>query len=122
MLCQAPEPFGIGVCPRCARRASGGEDVVVFLGPVVGAGRRAVREALEERLGPDMTASGRDAVVAGERPLLRVPAEAGPRVLDLLEAQGLRARSESRASFSRAIVPLPIDLMRQVFGRDTQAR
>jgi len=108
VLCQAPEPFGIGVCPRCARRASGGEDVVVFLGPVVGAGRRAVREALEERLGPDMTASGRDAVVAGERPLLRVPAEAAPRVLDLLEAQGLRARSESRASFSRAIVPLPI--------------
>ena len=108
VLCQAPEPFGIGVCPRCARRASGGEDVVVFLGPVVGAGRRAVREALEERIGPDMTAAGRDAVVAGERPLLRVPAEAGPRVLDLLEAQGLRARSETRAAFSRAIVPLPI--------------
>ena len=38
VLCQTPEPFGIGVCPRCARRASGGEDVVVFLGPVVGAG------------------------------------------------------------------------------------
>src|SRR5258706_10906465 len=26
VLCRAPEPFGIGVCPRCARRAAGGDD------------------------------------------------------------------------------------------------
>src|SRR6266542_2847706 len=52
VLCRAPEPFGIGVCPRCAGRAGGGDDVLVFLERTTpGPARRAVREALDERIG-----------------------------------------------------------------------
>src|SRR2546425_9025529 len=48
VLCRAPEPFGIGVCSRCARRAAGGDDVLVFLEwTTPGSARRAVRETLE---------------------------------------------------------------------------
>ena len=106
VLCRAPEPFGIGVCPRCARRAAGGDDVLVFLEwTTPGSARRAVREMLEERIGTGASAAGRDSAAAGERPLLRVPAEAGARVVELLEAQGLSARTESRTAAWRAAVP-----------------
>ncbi len=109
VLCRAPEPFGIGVCPRCAGRAGGGDDVLVFLERTTpGPARRAVREALDERIGGAASAAGRDAAAAGERPLLRVPAEAGDRVWELLEAQGLPSRMESRTASWRAAVPLPI--------------
>src|SRR6267142_3547685 len=106
VLCRAAEPFGIGVCPRCARRAGGGDDVLVFLEwTTPGSARRAVRETLEERIGTGASASGRDSAAAGERPLLRVPAEAGARVVELLEAQGLPARAESGATSWGAAVP-----------------
>jgi len=106
VLCRAPEPFGIGVCPRCARRAAGGDDVLVFLEwTTPGPSRRAVRETLEERIGTGVSAAGRDSAAAGERPLLRVPAEAGERVVELLEAQGLPARTESHSAPWRAAVP-----------------
>jgi len=106
VLCRAPEPFGIGVCPRCARRAAGGDDVLVFLEwTTPGPSRRAVRETLEERIGTGVSAASRDSAAAGERPLLRVPAEAGERVVELLEAQGLPARTESHSAPWRAAVP-----------------
>jgi protein kinase-like protein len=112
VVCRAPEPFGIGVCPRCARRAGGGDDVLVFLERTTpGSARRAVREALEERLGADASVAGRDAAAAGERPLLRVPADAAPRVVELLEAHGLPARVESRVTAWREVVPLPIAVL-----------
>src|SRR6266567_82135 len=109
VLCRAPEPFGIGVCPRCARRAAGGDDVLVFLEwTTPGSARRAVRETLEERIGTGVSAAGRDSAAAGQRPLLRVPAEAGALVVELLEVQGLSARTESRIASWRAAVPPPI--------------
>ncbi len=112
VLCRAPEPFGIGVCPRCAHRAGGGDDVLVFLDRTTpGRARRAVRETLEERIGAGASGAGRDAAVAGERPLLRVPAQAGARVLELLEAQGLPARTESRTASWRLNVPAPIAVL-----------
>ncbi len=112
VLCRAPEPFGIGVCPRCARRAAGGDDVLVFLEwTTPGSARRAVRETLEERIGTGVSAAGRDSAAAGQRPLLRVPAEAGARVVELLEVQGLSARTESRIASWRAAVPPPIMML-----------
>src|SRR6266550_3711401 len=112
VLCRAPEPFGIGVCPRCARRAAGGDDVLVFLEwTTPGSARRAVRDTLEERIGIGASAAVRDSAAAGERPLLRVPAAAGARVVELLEAQGLPARTESRTAAWRAAVPPAIVLL-----------
>src|SRR5207253_5043359 len=103
VLCRTPEPFGIGVCPRCARRAAGGDDVLVFLERTTpGPARRAVREALEERIGTGVSAATRDSAAGGERPLLRVPAEAGARGVRPPEAQGLPARTESRTGSWRA--------------------
>ena len=114
VLCRAPEPFGIGVCPRCARRVGGG-DVLVFLErSTPGRARRAVRETLEERIGADASSAAREAAASGERPLLRVPAEAGSRVVELLEAHGLPARTESRAAPWRAAVPPPIAVLAAV--------
>jgi len=107
-FCRAPDPFGIGVCPRCARRAGGGDDVLVFLERTTpGPARRAVRDTLEERIGA-ASAAGREAAAAGERPLLRVPVDAAPRILELLEAQRLTARAESLSAPWRAGVPAPI--------------
>lgn len=106
VLCGAREPFGIGVCPRCARRGAEGDDVLVFLERTTpGPARRAVRETLEDRIGAEATPGGRAAAAAGERPLMRVPAEAGVRVLELLEAHGLPARTERRARSWQTEVP-----------------
>ncbi len=108
-LCQAADPFGLGVCPRCARRASGPDDVLVFLRRTSpGAPRRRVLEALEARLGALTGPAAREAVAGGERPLLRVPATAGVRVIDLLDAYGLPARTEAVAAAWRTAVPGPI--------------
>jgi hypothetical protein len=115
VLCRAPDPFGIGVCPRCARRAGDGDDVLVFLEwTTPGSARRAVRETLEDRIGRGASAAARDSAAAGERPLLRVPAEAGGRVVELLEAQGLPARTESRTASWRAAVPPAIVVLASV--------
>jgi hypothetical protein len=111
-LCHAPEPFGIGVCPRCARRASAGDDVLVFLERTSpGPARRAVHEALDERIGGRASASARGDAALGERPLMRIPSDAGERVLELLEAQGLTARTEPRVTLRRAGVPRPIAVL-----------
>src|SRR5207253_2041054 len=99
------------------RRAAGGDDVLVFLERTTpGPARRAVREALEERIGTGVSAATRDSAAGGERPLLRVPAEAGARVVELLEAQGLPARTESRTGSWRAQVPAPIGVLAGVVG------
>ena len=73
-----------------------------------GPARRAVREALEDRIGALVSGAGLDAATAGQRPLLRVPAEAEARVLELLDAQDLPARAESRVAGWSATVPPPI--------------
>ncbi len=114
VLCRAPEPFGIGVCPRCARRADGGDHVLVFLERTTrGPARRQVWETLEERIG---TGGSIAAAAAGERPLLSVPTEAGARVTELLEAQGLPVRVEARTALWRTDVPPPILVLAGIVG------
>jgi hypothetical protein len=108
VMCGAPEPFGLGLCPRCARRADGANDVLVFVeSPPLGASRRAVRDALEGRM-PRASQTAHRALLGGERPLLRVPAAAGERVLELLADHGIPARTESLARLWRTDVPTPI--------------
>src|SRR6266550_2199133 len=76
------------------RGADAGRDgVLVFLERTTpGPARRAVQDALEERIGTGVSAANRESAAGGERPLLRIPADAGARVVELLEAQGLPAR------------------------------
>ncbi len=112
VLCAAPEPCGIGVCPRCARRAGDGDDVLVFLERTTpGPARRAARETLDDRIGADASAAARDSAQAGQRPLLRVPAEASARVVELLDARGLAARTEPRGAAWKSAVPGPVAVL-----------
>ncbi len=65
VLCRAPEPFGLGVCPACACRGAGGDDVLVFLERTTpGSARRAVRETLEDRVGSGVSVAARDPATA----------------------------------------------------------
>ncbi len=112
VLCHAADPFGLGVCSRCARRAAGRGDVLVFVDRTSpGSPRRAVEDALETRLAAWTGRASREAVVRGERPLLRVPAGAGPRVLDTLEACGLPAHTQVVGALWRSQLPGPILLL-----------
>ena len=111
VMCGAAEPFGLGICPRCARRAEGTDDVLVFVDPPTArAPRRAVRDALEGRL-PNASATAHHSLLGGERPLLRVPRGAGERVVELLADHGIPARTESLARLWRSHVPTPIMLL-----------
>jgi len=108
VFCRATEPFGLGVCPRCARRASSDDDVLVFVERTTpGPARQAVLERLRERI-PAARAAGHEAAAGGERPLLRVPASAGGRVMELLDAHGIPARTEALTNRWRAPVPASI--------------
>jgi predicted Ser/Thr protein kinase len=112
VLCRAPDPFGLGVCPRCARGADADQDVLVFLERTSpGTPRRLAEEALDARIGSWTSAAARASVVQGERPLLRVPATAGARLLDLLDAQGLVAHTQPVMVAWRSDVPPPIMLL-----------
>ncbi|MGH7613144.1 MAG: hypothetical protein ACREMW_03740, partial [Gemmatimonadales bacterium] len=108
VFCRATEPFGLGVCPRCARRASGEDDVLVFIERTTpGPARHAVLERLRERL-PAASAAGHEAAAGGERPLMRVPATAAGRVVELLDSHGIPARTEALTNGWRAPVPASI--------------
>ena len=108
VMCGAAEPFGLGVCPRCARRAEGTDDVLVFVdSPGARAPRRAVRDALESRL-PSASAAAHQSLLGGERPLLRVPRGAAERVVELLAGHGIPARTEALARLWHTNVPAPI--------------
>jgi hypothetical protein len=110
-MCGAAEPFGLGVCPRCARRADGADDVLVFVDPPSArAPRRAVRDALEGRL-PSASSTAHQSLLGGERPLLRVPRGAGERVVELLADHGIPARTEALGRLWRSDVPTPIMLL-----------
>jgi Protein kinase domain len=111
VLCRASDPFGLGVCPRCARRASGRDDALVFVErPDRGRVRRDVRDAVAART-PGASTGGRLATVGGERPLLRVPAAAAPRVVELLAGHGIPARSEPVTSAWKTNISMPIAVL-----------
>jgi hypothetical protein len=105
-ICGVMEPFGLGVCPRCAGRSSASDDVLIF---VDGSSRegthRGVLETLTDRIGAETSAAGREEAARGERPLLRVPAEGAARILERLAAHGLPGRVESLPPPWRATVP-----------------
>jgi hypothetical protein len=72
-----------------------------------GSSRRSILEALEDRM-PAASRADHQAAAGGQRPLLRVPAAAGRRVVELLREQGIPARTESLAALWRTDVPVPI--------------
>jgi protein kinase-like protein len=104
-ICGAADPFDLSICPRCARRAGGSDDVLVFIQrPSRGAARAAVLEILADRIGATTSESSRGDAARGERPLLRVPGESAARVVERLEVHGVTARTESLPPPWRATV------------------
>jgi predicted Ser/Thr protein kinase len=93
VVCGAPDPLGMIICPRCGGARADRADTLVFLAPA-GASQVAV---IGERLGSVIAAEGPPAelerVAAGHRPLVRVPAALGARVVERLAAWGLPARA-----------------------------
>jgi Protein kinase domain len=111
VMCRASDPFGLGICPRCARRASGRDDVLVFVERTDrGRLRRDVRDAITLRT-PGTSTAGRLATVGGERPLLRIPASAAARVVELLAGHGIPARAEAVTPAWQSHVPTPIAIL-----------
>ena len=108
VLCRASDPFGLGVCPRCARRAGGSDAVLVFVERTAdGTERRTLLETLEAQMS-GASRAGHHAAAEGQRPLLRIPAAAGGRVVELLAEQGIPARTESLSTMWRTDVPMPM--------------
>ncbi len=74
VICGAAEPLGLSVCPSCGGTAQSVGDTFVFLKPTdAGQDRRRVTEALTPLLAGRLPEQERDLVVAGHRPLIRVP-------------------------------------------------
>lgn len=94
LVCGAPEPFGLGVCPQCSGASAEGADTLVFVERTSrGTARRAMADALAVLLGPGMPAAGRQSVARGERPLVRVPAAVAPPVIEMLALHDIAARA-----------------------------
>ncbi|MDH3457222.1 MAG: hypothetical protein OER90_10315 [Gemmatimonadota bacterium] len=82
VICGAPEPFGLSVCPACGGTAQAVGDTLIFVKPTEARhDMRHVLGALEPLLAGRAHREGRDLVAAGHRALIRVPAAAAERVV-----------------------------------------
>ena len=103
VLCGGVDVLGTAVCPSCTSAASSA-DAFVFLSPSQAPGERDRQlDALVGLLGDNADVRTLAAVTSGGRPLMRVPAEAGGRVLEMLGARGVRARVFSERELWRAL-------------------
>ena len=88
-VCGGPEPFGVNLCAQCGASNDAG-DTLVFVRGATDAAERAERAGrLESLVGePAETRAGRQAG-RGRLPLLRLPADLAPRVVERLETEGI---------------------------------
>lgn len=92
VLCGAPEPFGLSVCPRCGGTAHAAGDTFVFVRPEgTRADRRRVFEALDPLLAGRAHRGERNLVAAGHRALIRIPGAAADTALRQLALRGIPA-------------------------------
>jgi predicted Ser/Thr protein kinase len=91
VLCNGPDPLGLGLCPSCGGDGDSAESLVFLRRP---AGRDA-RAAAETRLAATLPAIAADAfaAVGGERPLFRVSRQGAERIVEALDQRELQARS-----------------------------
>ena len=107
VVCDAPEPFGLSICPACGGSADGAGDTLVFVKPE---GSRDERRRIGERLEPLLDGRTHDAerglVAGGHRALIKIPKAAADTVVRRLAARGIPARvASARTSWAR--LPLP---------------
>jgi hypothetical protein len=92
VVCGAVDVLGTAVCPVCSSAAPQADALVFLSAPRSVVERDRLLDATAELLGPEVQAETLAAVTNGGKPLMRVPAESEPRVVELLAARGIRAR------------------------------
>jgi len=92
LVCEGPEFFGIGVCPRCAS-TSRPDDMIILVGPCTTRERQALETVLSTLLTVRVARSRLNEVAAGERALLQVPGDAAGRVVQHLALRSIPARA-----------------------------
>jgi protein kinase-like protein len=105
VLCGAIDVFGTTVCPTCSSGAAAADALVFLVSTDVAEERDRTLDAAAELLGPDVQARTLAAVTSGARPLMRVPAESGSRIQEILWARGLRARIIPERELWKALPP-----------------
>jgi hypothetical protein len=92
VICGAPEPFGLSVCPACGGTAQAVGDTLIFVKPTEARhDTRRVLDALEPLLAGHAHREGRDLLAAGHRALIRVPAAAAEGVVRRLALRDVPA-------------------------------
>jgi hypothetical protein len=107
VICGATEPLGLSVCPACGGTAQAVGDTFVFVKThEAGRDRRRVDEALAPLLSGRSHDEERELVVAGHRPLIRVPRASADTVVRELALRYVPAVARSvRSTWVSA--PLP---------------
>jgi thiamine kinase-like enzyme len=107
LICGDSEPLGLGVCPRCGGTSSGVADTLIF---VQRSSHRAEKKARAERLqallGARTDGAALEAVAAGNRALVRIPAASAAKVVRQLSQRQIPTRAV-RASLAWAPLPHP---------------
>jgi serine/threonine protein kinase len=90
VLCNGPDPLGLGLCPACGGDGSSSESLVFLQRP---SGRDALA-ATESRLASALPAVAAEAGVAvrGDRPLFRASMDGAERIVEVLGRRDLPAR------------------------------
>jgi len=91
--CDEPDLLGHPICPRCAAVHRSGRDALIVLSRTRGASRSDAQRELGHVFGVIAESPAGRAAAAGDRALIRVPAPARERWIELLDARGMRARS-----------------------------
>ncbi|MEE8518823.1 MAG: serine/threonine-protein kinase, partial [Dehalococcoidia bacterium] len=106
LLCGAPEPLGLRICPRCGGVSRGAADTLIFARRAMYAGdREAVAGRLQGLVGDRAQRSELMDVAAGYRALVRVPAATAEGVVEQLGRRQVPARA---VRARRAWAPMPL--------------
>jgi predicted Ser/Thr protein kinase len=107
LICDEPEPFGLGICPSCGGAAHAVGDTLVF---VKAPTSRADHVRVGEALGPLLQGRGygaeQDLVASGHRALIEIPAALVDSVAEILAVRGIPVRATPTAR-TWTSAPLP---------------
>ena len=96
VLCGAPEPLGLTICPRCGGAASPGADTLIFVHRALDhVEREETLTRLTAAVGSRARRAATRVVADGGRALLSVPSASVHRVLDKLSERGIPAHPVS---------------------------
>lgn len=105
VLCGAIDVLGTAVCPLCTSGTRAANALLFLMAPRSLMERDHVLNTAAELMGSDVEADTLAAVTSGARPLMRVPAESGSRVVETLAKKGLSGYVVRERELWRALPP-----------------